>query len=366
MKTFLSALAIGLLLTSGCTKTHTIEDSLGDYQRRLYRVFEVTPEPLKVATFNRALSQYPKPRLLKIDIEPLNITLLDMLRLSDCEVNRLIGQHNNTLSKFQGTEEALFYDIEFIRLVEQCIASRDENSALRQKLSLAKQQKLESLPVRLYNGVFVSKELGLFFSVATEIPPVAHLRNGLFDSRQALESIARIAKQVAAYKQGSREALTAQKKPFNEALGVLATRKTAGQWLLAMQYSIDKLGLIERQVTQARSASKTCKKTPTGRSLVKPHNRQSIEFIFYELYIKNLQQQFVYLAQSIDVVRLLSEQASVGGEINSVFSDYWQATWGQQAGSVSEKYLRAIIDHSSFWQGILADCGIRNLPAITQ
>ncbi len=356
----------GVLLLASCGQPKSIADIFLDYQQRLARVFllsdEASDELNALQPINRQMLEYPSRRALLRDIPPLNISLLELLRLSQCEINRLISEHNTSLNKFQGSEEELFYDLEFIRLVDACIATRSADSELTQKLIYAKAHKSQGLKARVHNAIFTSPEAVYYFSVAAVLPPIAVEDDAIYAVAHSLQNISAILQSVWAYQQGERATLMPQKKAFNEALGQLALSKRAGQWLLAMQLSTQQMQQIEKTLN-AELIAKTCKKTSTGKVLLKGDKKQALEYLFRAVYIAQLQREFVHLKKAIEINRTLAPLIP-SAEISQALHTYWQATWAEQPSSVSEQFLTAIIDHSRFWQRLLAACDILHLPPI--
>ena len=100
------------------------------------------------------------------------------------------------------------------------------------------------------------------------------------------------------------------------------------------------------------------------KAIISAAKKQSLEYLFSEIYIQKIQREFSQLKKVIDLNRSLQSAQGLDHNTHSAFNSYWQATWGTNPNSISEQFLRAIINHSRFWQRTLSACDIMQLPEI--
>jgi len=153
----------------GCGKDETLLSDLESLREHLQHALDINIPPPIV---DRSDIAYPRRRELSIRYPRTSISFSEFFQISGCQLNRLVGEHNSTLSKNHGYSENMFYDIEFITLAEQCLnaINEDSTSSFNDKLSSIIKTKKSRLSSTIFNAVFASKEVASFFSVYNAYP----------------------------------------------------------------------------------------------------------------------------------------------------------------------------------------------------
>src|SRR5690554_6710357 len=91
MKRYVVAALVGLLsllINAGCSPSTSLLDDWSDYQQRL-----ATPQQLEPKNWQLAPAPaYPARRELRLELPPIQLSLLDSLRLDDCRAGALIAE----------------------------------------------------------------------------------------------------------------------------------------------------------------------------------------------------------------------------------------------------------------------------------
>jgi hypothetical protein len=93
-------IVVSLGLLSSCGQRQGLESLLDNYHYRLSNVFEFEHSDHLAEMNEDALPLYPSRRQLHQPLSPISVNLLEFLRLSRCDLQRLIGERNSSLGKF--------------------------------------------------------------------------------------------------------------------------------------------------------------------------------------------------------------------------------------------------------------------------
>lgn len=246
------ALALALLLAaSGCDRSTSLPAGASAYAEALAAVAAAADLQVSLpAPPAREPLRYPSSRELTVEIASDNLNLIEFLRLSRCDLHRVIAAHNSALSRVQDQVETLFYAAQFIAAAESCLAG-GSGGGLMDKLAEARRHKRAAMPDYLHNAIFASRELRQFFS------PYADLGDfNAVDSAAVAAAVTELGALAQALPQASPEfAFDAARSRFDIALGRLAEHRHAGaivfygHWLLALAASGAELerALVARQ-----------------------------------------------------------------------------------------------------------------------
>lgn len=143
------------LLLSGCG-AGTPADRLDDYLGRLARPLEFeTPHPA-----NPAPDLPPRWEALQLPLETGSIDGLDFLALRGCALQQTVARRNSSLGRVAPPSQRLLLELEFLRLVDDCISflrDQDEN-ALATVLAQNAELKTRQLPARIFNATLGNEE----------------------------------------------------------------------------------------------------------------------------------------------------------------------------------------------------------------
>ena len=141
VKAVLAAL-VSLLWFSGCSADSSLLDDWSDYQQRLAKQQQLEPQPWRL----EPAPQLPALRELRLELPALNLSLLDSLRLEQCQLGGLIVERNTSLGRLQQGVLRYYHDVQISTALHQCVATLEE-SQLRQRLRVVATEKQRSLPL---------------------------------------------------------------------------------------------------------------------------------------------------------------------------------------------------------------------------
>lgn len=361
---------------SACQSSE-LESDFKDYNQRLSNIYKLE---FKLTPPQRELLQPPTKRDISYPPPKFDINIIQMLSITRCELSGVIAEHNNGMSKFQGTEEQLFYDLEFIRLASTCMKNIDPDKELHQVIKAAQRKKLEHLPKTLFSALFSNDETQRFFSTATPLASTTLLES---DYTRILESIQwqlEFSQDVLNYRNGKIKKLADKKNQFNNTLKVIGEHKAAGGILLSAHWLGINLSSINQLIKEQKHA--LCSSTPKGQILLKPQQKKSIETVFLKYYIQNQQKYFVEIQRWIDAIRQYqlildaipiyespiyespihespihespTREDAVSEE--NAFIAYWNKTWLESEDSYSALFKHQVVKHSLTWNDNLRAC----------
>lgn len=360
-------LSFCLLLTLVACGRTGIEREWEDYRQRMQRVFDT---PMPVVSAEREALAYPPRRALVVHPARQSIGLLEFLRLSHCDLNRLIAEHNSLLHRQQGLSERLFYDLEFIDSAELCLASAsDPDREIYQKLLQARAQKIKEAPNSLRNALFAEREVANLFSAHSTLPNAEQLPIPT-EIVQALEFFVAFAQSLEhqLYDVPDTTELSPQftRQQFETHITALSRRKYAGELLLAMSTVRLYLAAVQEVVDQTLGDNRICRRdSNSGRVLINSTQRQALEYIFHHHFLEQLQPQLHQIQRGARAIH--QWQALIEGlapEPEDPLNQYWRRTWSDQQGSLWSDFQSAIRQHAAMWQRVLSQCEIMQLPPI--
>ncbi len=342
-----------LLLVScfllACERQPDAGEMLARYDYRLGNALELAagesgaPPGLEVIE----LPRYPLRRDLLQPLQPLNIGLLDFLRLSDCDLQRLLGERNSVLGKVMAGSQQLLYHRQFIRLAELCLATlaqdadrSDLHAALEQALRV-KQQDSANIG---WNATVASVEFRQLFSLADGPLPPATVA---LKPTELLVSLQQLARMLAATE-------PLQSSELEAYYQVLGSANIAGRLLLSQQLVAIHLGRLTARVEAELGRRPLCyRAAPSPRARV-------AEQVFLRFYIGEVQPYISAVHQ---------QSVALGAELEALlepyrpwpepFARYWQRTWSSQnQASVWRRFQSAVSEHTQLWQKILRQCGM--------
>ncbi len=346
-----------------CTPADRTDAIFENYLYRMSNVFLF--DEVKLSMSESEL--FPSRRQLQYHPPQLSINLLDFLRLSRCELQRLLGERNSSLGMTMANSQRWLYELSFIELAEQCLqtlADRSETADLRRQLQLALIQKRSNLEAIYWNTVWGSEEFQYVFS--TGVAPVTQqqLKSRPIVLEQALIEL------LAGVEYWQSQDDDQRRSRFEAQLSVLASEKYFGQLRVSMNLARAYLQAIEREVMAKEESVPLC--GPSRQS----ERAEIMERVFLRYYIGAVQPQLSGLHQRImqmreiflegpanEFVRVADATHSesfpaelVGSTPEQALMGYWQAVWAQTADSEWGLYQQAVSAHTRMWQDILGRC----------
>lgn len=340
------------LLLSACSFNDNGTDIFDNYIYRLNNSLNVPSEhDVAKNTHQMAdeLMRYPQKKLLTYTFKPSSINLLDFLRLSQCELQRHIGQRNSSLGRFMKPSQTLLYEYEFIVLASQCVEQLDDAHELSALLSSVVADKRLLLSQYRWNAFFSSDETISLFSLSSSPLNLSQLQQSPVELYSALTLLHRVfdandIKQQTFYTQAQ------QKVSIEQAFAVIASSKRVGELRLSMELVRRYLRRADHLLAYRLSQQPLClsaKPNPQFEIV----NTVFVKFYIGEVqpYLSALHQQAKAMLQHIDA---LVQQL----EPTPAFTVFWQDVYLNE-NSEWQRFDRAIGQHTKNWQALLTQCG---------
>nr|WP_281284279.1 DUF3080 family protein [Exilibacterium tricleocarpae] len=291
---------------------------------------------------------YPSRRQLAAPIPAVKIDLLEYLRLSPCDLQRLIGKRNSGLGKVMETSQRLIYEIEFIRLSDQCLEllrETDADSQLQQKLQQAVDAKRQHLPGVAWNATFAGAEFNRFFSVAAVSVDVEAVR---VRPNLLLESLGRLHNRLAPLAQATGV------EGIEQELAVIGSEKYGGRLLRSLAQAESYLRAVNLAIDARLAQGPLCFNQRANR------RAEIWQNVFYKYYIGQVQPYLAALHQRTrGLVQVVEPLLQVFAPPPAAFADYWRASFSlDDDASVLRRFERALDRHTRLWQDVLNQCGM--------
>lgn len=315
------------------------ESVLDDYAQRVARVLNVELDA------EQSLDPLPKLRIQDnhIEVHATQINLLDFLRLSSCELSRVIGQRNSSLGKLALPSQRLHMERDFLLLGPVCVQQLAQTQPeLAETLASALVAKRAERMDSWWNAWFTGHEWQSLISPATQPVPIAPASADNLD----------IALQVFDYllQQGNR--WQGQQFDYDDTEMELQQQQwllseAIGQWLQSQRL----LTRVNNQVaelleyrTNVKSLCLVGRSTPAA---------DILNNVFYKYYAGVLQP---YMSRVDRFGTAIMLDLNAVRTLVPVPDAY--LTWLQQVSVERDKLTRSHQRHVKAWQGILSQCGL--------
>lgn len=335
------------LILSACSNRQTPEGIFDNYLYRLHNSLEIdekklTLEPVLAEAIS-ILPRYPKRSSLLHSINTSSINLLEFLRLSQCDLQRHIGERNSSLGKLQKDSQRLIYDIEFIRLAKACIEILEADKPLRNVLQSAVKDKQTQLPLLLWNATFASEEWVYLFSLSTnfisaEQPP--QKPNNLYEAFETLE------RQIGGDKNLTRIDLS----DFEAVLAIITSRKYLGELRRSMALIQTGLSQADALIKQRIDQRPLCRKSVPNAQFAIVNN------VFRKFYIGEVQPYLASVYQQAEISLQHIDQLLALQTIPDTYHSFWLSVY-KSDNSEWQKFKYSIQNHTENWQALLKQCG---------
>lgn len=174
-----------ILVLSACSDMPS--DTYKEYQQRLARTTEIElPATTKLQNINLAFTA--------IKTKKQTISLLQLAQLNHCPLNGLIAGHNNQLGKVATISSQLIYQIRFIQLAEQCMATIKDKPKIVSALNEATASKKAQLDAHFMALLHQEPELKRTWQLSSH--EVSEDLSGLVETEQALQQLVNIKKAI--------------------------------------------------------------------------------------------------------------------------------------------------------------------------
>ncbi|MYM63233.1 DUF3080 family protein [Pseudomaricurvus sp. HS19] len=346
-----SLLLISLLLLTGCQPRHDGAALLDDYAWRMSNVFGFDWQAPALPVLQ---PPYPGRRQLQRSVTTTSINLLDFLKLSPCDLQRLLGERNSSLGKVMAESQRLAYELAFIESANRCIRQLQadgDTSGLVQILSAAVRSKRASLADVHWNATWASPEFQTLFSEADHPVVASYWQQPLTELLESLESLLG---GPGNWQPGAEESWQSLRSRREQQLGVVARGNYLGQLRREMFQARLYLQAVERQVRERQARRPVClmqRLSDDGRVMQR---------VMLRSYIGEVQPLLSALDRRLLQLRpLLQASLQQQSGLPQPMADYWQQVWSEDAGSEWQAFRAAVASHTRMWQELLHHCGLQ-------
>jgi hypothetical protein len=337
---------------SSCQSRDSAEYIVDDYLYRLSNSLQVEPPALPKVS---VLLAYPSRRVLQKDIPRININLLEFLRLSECELQRHIGQRNGALGRVMESTQQLIYDAKFVALAAQCLSQLNSSSALSKTLIRAYDHKRQYLPSSIWNASFASKEFSYLFSLGAHPLSSITVRQQPLQLTHALTRLHQTYGPLLGVDAIHRASLN--EHPLDEIEAyyqVIESSKRIGELRLSLQSITRALQQADEMLSVRINARPLCRQQQSNAQFTIVNN------VFYKYYIGQVQPYIAALhKQSADVFVAIDALVRLQ-EINQMqtaeFTFFWNKVYRSDDGEW-QSFNQAVEAHTVNWKKLLKQCG---------
>ena len=331
-----------ILIQSSCSFDNSSRSVFDDYLYRLSNSLDVEIDhSFKEGNHHSSsmLTLYPKKSEMLYDIPTVSINLLQFLRLSTCDLQRLIGQRNSSLGKLMTGYHSLLYEHEFLMLARRCQEMIDPGNPLYAELVNVIEHKQSYKDQLHWNATFAGDEIRHLFSLSTRILTPQQL------SRKPVELV------------GALETLnTWLSNPTSNSTGLqyayktFETRKHIGKLRLTMAMAVSALTQADSLITKRLSQKPLCYNQKANQKF------EIVYRIFRGFYIGEVQPILAQLHLQGRELFSLIDQLQGSMETGPKFTEFWANVYTSQ-DSEWQDFNKAIEEHVSSWQSLLTQCG---------
>lgn len=324
------------LAVIGCQPKQSSRAVFDNYLYRLSNSLDVKVESKPPAAL---LAHYPEQSSVSHDIPALNISMLEFLQLSKCDLQRLIGERNSSLGRLMTGYHALLYEYEFLLLAEQCLQVIGPKDSLHAELGRAITHKKNYQGQLYWNATFASEEVSYLFSLGSQ--PLTHqqLSNNPSELISALEDLHAWLSDP-----------TTESQQLEHAYKMIGTRKYIGELRLTMAATTAALEQATSMIDERVSPKPLCYQQRSNQKF------EVVDRVFHRFYIGEVQPLLAKVHQQGQTLFNLIDQLQNSLEPSKPFADFWGPVY-QSEDSEWQSFNRAVDTHTKAWQNLLRQCG---------
>jgi hypothetical protein len=339
---FLLPAILFLFILSACQSHDSAAYVFDNYIYRLSNSLQVKRETVGIV---KLLPSYPSRRNLQKNIPRISINLLEFLRLSECELQRHIGQRNGALGRVMESTQQLIYDVTFLSLAKQCLTQLQPGSTLANTLQTAYEHKLTYFPASAWNATFASKEFNYLFSLGAKPLSLTAVKEQPLQLNNALAKLTRGYRRLL-NEEWVEDFLTNIETHYQ----IIESSKRLGEIRLSLQVATHTLREADSLLLARTKKNPLCQKQQGNSQFT------IVNAVFHKYYIGQVQPYIAALHQQsssvfLEIDELLAiQQAPVNivsfwGEVYHSNNSEWQG------------FNRAVKTHTLNWQALLRQCG---------
>ena len=328
-------LVLSLTHLAGCSETPSRDAEWQEYLQRLTANLNQPQQDFLVA---ESLQTWQTATGEVLPDDNPTISLVEFWQLKPCELHQTIAERNSSLGRFQQPSQQLLYELAVIEQIPACAQIIEaEHGELAAELRLLRSQKLNDLPVSIYQATINGPEWAKLHS---------NLQSEAVNVISGLDAL----RQLAGFSEQWREGDFSQSRSQVEALLGQVYHSNAASYLLRFaQRELAFYQLANQALSKQLSSAPLCLQTsPTRRA-------RQFQGIVSNYFNKNIQQP---ANQTLQQWRELNEvlsriESSLPGLLSSQQNRYIQ-----HRSSVQNELIDAQRAHASMASEMLTQCGL--------
>lgn len=336
------AVVLVCLWLTACNPDNELESHFQTYLNRVAHLLGATPPnllpppPLPPFPAQRQLQQLP-PRI--------SAGLLDTLKLGQCQLLSLVGEHNSPLGRTRGAASQLIYHLQFQQGLQDCIARPDTDRQMQAWLRQIEQQKAPLLMLYHWNMMVSEPEIRAVLTPRQRILSFGE-QPGFNSTLAAFE----LFDQLQHLAQGEYKLPPISEQQMNRVLAGLYGNDYLGQ----LFYSLHASSHYLRQSTVFLQQLATFDCGPAGRV-----KAERLRNAMQHYYIKNIQTYFSRLdRQFVQLAPLVSTSLQPPRSRVGIMAPYQSQMASGLQSILYLDYRQSVLDHARLWQRFLARCDI--------
>lgn len=342
---FRMAAPVLALLLAGCNPFSDARPMMDEYVERVARVLETDPQLSGIDS----ATQLPRRRDRVLVMPGLDMGMLDFFSLYGCELQYVVGEKTSVMGRVMQPLNRLRYEIRFIQAARDCLPGIDDEE-FAEELAGGVDAKLDSLPIAIWNATWGVEEIEKLFTLAKGHYPVAAESNPVSDLALDIDSL---------------NAAVARLYEEDLAVSLDFAGKVHQRW--QAEHRVGQLINSALLLTaRLQDSTRLLRQRIDGRPLClngKPNNQSDIvQNMFFNVYIGKIQPYMSAVNQGRAALiepfgRLAEAQKAVMPED---FARWYERHLSQHAAdSLWREFDIAMMAHTTAWQELLGQCGLR-------
>ena len=329
-------LLTGSLLLSGCEQAPSGVDTLSTYIARLSGAVEMAAGP------PAPNAHWEPPKATKSVIPAAEqISLIDFLSLSGCELQVNLGRRNSQLGRSASPSQRLLLDLEFMHLAPACARFlRDKGDvALAATLEHASTQRQLWLPTSIHEAVLAGPEWESFWSAPTSLDHYPQQTDSTI-----VQTLTQLTRMVEGWLGGN---WMASNRDFELLLSELRSGD-GGALLLAMDQVAQQLARASELLARTDREKPLC---PFGKETARS---RAVEAVVQRFFVGEVQPWLVALRQRKEL--LSAATAALEAPLLDVQPDQYR-DWAYRRDTLIDTQTALIRNHVGVIQQVLSRCG---------
>lgn len=336
------ATLLASLLLVGCARD-PVASLYADYLARLERVtgVEAPAEALSTNTL-----RYPRGRERQLPVPKVGGSVLELFRLSRCDIGQLLAQRNSILGRHADTATHLAIDGRIAQRLTRCLEALNsadkEDARLLARIDELLEEKSVAMTARAWNAGLGSQAMADWWSPSADalVPSEAGMPG---------DGLEQLALAVQAALEGKRELAD---KAFSKAYRQLERQRYGGAWLNAMQTSLAGLSAATTLLHSIDTTRLCPQQQPTPKARI-------LQTILQQRYFDNIQPLLAELDRAGEAMHEALEILwPADAKAPAAVATFRARVWADAESGLGNRLLHESRSHAAAWKRVLQACGL--------